>query len=79
MPVIEYDYAVVAGRRSPLIPLGLGHQGKCSELKPMSTLAPSTVYSSQIFLSLSVWNGKKENESKSKWEMDVLFRSISMN
>jgi hypothetical protein len=28
MPVIEYDYAVVAGRRSPLIPLGLGHQGK---------------------------------------------------
>jgi len=28
MPVLEYDYAVVAGRRSPLIPLGLGHQGK---------------------------------------------------
>jgi hypothetical protein len=28
MSVIEYDYAVVAGRRSPLIPLGLGHQGK---------------------------------------------------
>lgn len=28
MPVIEYDYAVVAGRRSPLIPLGLGYQGQ---------------------------------------------------
>jgi hypothetical protein len=28
MPVIEYDYAVVAGRRSPFMPLGLGHQGK---------------------------------------------------
>jgi hypothetical protein len=28
MPVIEYDYAVVAGRRSPLMPLGLGHQGQ---------------------------------------------------
>ena len=28
MPVIKYDYAVVAGRHSPLTPLGLGHQGK---------------------------------------------------
>lgn len=28
MPVIEYPYAVVAGRRSPLIPLGLGSQGR---------------------------------------------------
>lgn len=27
MPAIEYKYAVVAGRRSPLIPLGLGFGG----------------------------------------------------
>lgn len=28
MPPIAYKYAVVAGRRSPLIPLGLGYQGR---------------------------------------------------
>lgn len=28
MPAVEYPYAIVAGRRSPLIPLGLGHQGR---------------------------------------------------
>jgi hypothetical protein len=27
MPAVEYKYAVVAGQRSPLIPLGLGHRG----------------------------------------------------
>jgi hypothetical protein len=26
--LVEYQYAVVAGRQSPLIPLGLGYQGK---------------------------------------------------
>jgi hypothetical protein len=54
-------------------------KGSGSELKPMSTLAPSTVYSSQTLLILSVWHGKKKNESRSKWEMEVLFQSISMN
>lgn len=28
MPAIEYKYAVVADQRSPLIPLGLGFEGK---------------------------------------------------
>src|SRR4029453_10668321 len=28
MPADEYPYAILAGRRSPLIPLGLGYQGK---------------------------------------------------
>jgi hypothetical protein len=28
MSVVEYPYAVVRGRRSPLIPLGLGYQGR---------------------------------------------------
>ena len=33
MPVIAYDYAVVAGRRSPLIPLGLGYQGQWQRIE----------------------------------------------
>jgi hypothetical protein len=28
MPAVEYPYAIVAGRRSPLIPLGLGYQDR---------------------------------------------------
>jgi hypothetical protein len=28
MPAVEYKYAAVAGRRSPLIPLGLGYHGR---------------------------------------------------
>ena len=28
MPAVVYPYAILAGRRSPLIPLGLGYQGK---------------------------------------------------
>jgi hypothetical protein len=27
MPAVVYPYAILAGRRSPLIPLGLGYQG----------------------------------------------------
>ncbi len=28
MPAIEYKYAIVAGRQSPLIPLGIGSSGR---------------------------------------------------
>jgi hypothetical protein len=28
VPALEYPYAIVKGRRSPLIPIGLGFQGK---------------------------------------------------
>ncbi len=28
MPAVVYPYAILAGRRSPLVPLGLGYQGK---------------------------------------------------
>ena len=28
MPAVVYPYTILAGRRSPLIPLGLGYQGK---------------------------------------------------
>jgi hypothetical protein len=28
MPIVEYPYAIVAGRRSPLIPLGIGYQDR---------------------------------------------------
>ena len=28
MPAVEYPYAIVEGRRSPLIPLGIGAQGR---------------------------------------------------
>jgi hypothetical protein len=27
MPAVVYPYAILGGRRSPLIPLGLGYQG----------------------------------------------------
>ena len=66
MPAVVYPYAILAGRRSPLIPLGLGYQGKWQRVQAyVDSGAFYSVFKSILLCFLALY-GNRVNVSMSR-------------